>query len=70
MTGREETPQGLAVFSGKTGTTKAAGCCLVMASREEEQGGEEKEYVSIIMKAENRNNLYDNMTNIISKIVN
>ncbi len=65
MTGREETPEGLTVFSGKTGTTKAAGCCLVMAS--EEQG---KEYVSIILKSENRNSLYDNMTNIISKIVN
>lgn len=71
MTGREETPQGLDVFSGKTGTTKAAGCCLVMASREQgTQGAEEKEYISIIMKAENRNKLYQNMTNIISKIVN
>lgn len=65
MTGRRETPEGLTVFSGKTGTTKAAGCCLVMASQEAE-----KEYISIVLKSENRNSLYDNMTNIISKIVN
>lgn len=71
LTGKRETPEGLSVFSGKTGTTQAAGCCLVMATREgglHESGG--KEYVSVVMKAANRNNLYDNMTNIISKIVN
>ncbi len=71
LTGREETPDGITVFSGKTGTTQAAGCCLVMASRENsgsESGG--NEYVSIVMKAKDRNKLYDNMTNIISKIVN
>lgn len=69
LTGKRDTPEGLTVFSGKTGTTQAAGCCLVMAARE---GGadEGKEYVSIIMKARDRNNLYNNMTNIISKIVN
>ncbi len=65
MTGREEAPEGITVFSGKTGTTRAAGCCLVMACAEQE-----KEYVSIVLKSENRNSLYDNMTNIISKIVN
>lgn len=71
LTGKRDTPEGLTVFSGKTGTTQAAGCCLVMASREgtgQESGG--NEYVSIIMKAKDRNSLYDNMTNIISKIVN
>jgi len=71
LTGQRETPEGLTVFSGKTGTTQAAGCCLVMAVRTgEAQEDGENEYVSVIMKAGNRNKLYDNMTNIISKIVN
>ena len=30
LTGEHETPEGLTVFSGKTGTTKAAGYCLIM----------------------------------------
>ena len=66
LTGECETPEGLTVFSGKTGTTKAAGYCLIMASRDDS----EKEYVSVILKAGSRPGLYDNMTNIISKIVN
>ncbi len=65
LVGQRETPQGLTVFSGKTGTTQAAGYCLIMASRDEQ----EKEYISVVLKAGSRNGLYDNMTNIISKIV-
>ena len=66
MTGEREEPEGLTVFSGKTGTTQAAGYCLVMASRDAAQ----KEYISVVMKAPSRSGLYDNMSNIISKIVN
>lgn len=66
MTGEREEPDGLTVFSGKTGTTQAAGYCLVMASRD----AAEKEYISVVMKAPSRSGLYDNMSNIISKIVN
>ncbi|MDO5415726.1 MAG: serine hydrolase [Lachnospiraceae bacterium] len=66
MTGERSTPEGLTVFSGKTGTTNAAGYCLIMASRDEE----EKEYVSVVLKAGSRPNLYENMTEIIRKIVN
>ena len=65
MTGERKTPDGLTVFGGKTGTTKAAGYCLVMASRDDE----DREYISVVMKADSRPGLYDNMTNIISKIV-
>ena len=65
MVGQRQTPEGLTVFSGKTGTTSAAGFCLIMASRDQE----EKEYVSVVLKAPSRPGLYDNMTNIISKIV-
>lgn len=65
MSGNRETPEGLTVFGGKTGTTQAAGYCLIMASRDEEQ----KEYISVVLKAGSRPGLYDNMTNIIYKIV-
>lgn len=34
LTGEHETPEGLTVFSGKTGTTKAAGYCLIMAEKD------------------------------------
>ena len=65
MTGERETPDGLKVVGGKTGTTKAAGYCLIMASRDDS----DKEYISVVLKADSRPHLYDNMTNIISKIV-
>lgn len=65
MTGNRETPDGLTVFSGKTGTTQAAGYCLIMASKD----AEDKEYISVVLKAGSRPALYDNMTNIIRKIV-
>lgn len=65
MVGERETPKGLTVFGGKTGTTSAAGNCLVMGSRDNEG----KEYISVILKAEGRPALYDNMTKIIHKIV-
>lgn len=65
LVGQRETPEGLTVFSGKTGTTQAAGYCLIMATRDQE----EKEYISVVLKAPSRPGLYDNMTNIISKIV-
>lgn len=65
MTGNRETPEGLTVFSGKTGTTQAAGYCLIMATK----NSQDKEYISVILKADSRQGLYDNMTNIIRKIV-
>lgn len=66
MIGERETPEGLTVFGGKTGTTSAAGYCLIMGSKELKT---EKEYISVVLKAGSRTDLYDNMTNIISKIV-
>lgn len=67
MLGRRETPDGLTVFSSKTGTTQAAGSCLIMATREEDGGDE---FISVILKSPDRNSLYDNMTKLISKITN
>ena len=65
MTRERETPEGLTVFGGKTGTTNAAGYCLIMATRDQN----DKEYISVVLKSDSRPGLYDNMTNIISKIV-
>lgn len=64
--GDRQAPDGVTVKGGKTGTTQAAGYCLIMAS-DDSQG---KEYISVVLKAGSRNELYDNMTEIISKIVN
>lgn len=66
LTGAEETPDGLHVLGGKTGTTNAAGYCLILASEDEQ----DQEYISVVLKAGSRADLYDNMTNIICKIVN
>lgn len=66
LTGERETPAGLTVLGGKTGTTNAAGYCLIMASEDSEG----RDYISVVLKAGSRPNLYDNMTNIIQKIVN
>lgn len=65
MTGSRSTPDGLTVFSGKTGTTQKAGYCLIMAEKDKEN----KEYISVVLKAGSRQGLYDNMTNIMNKIV-
>lgn len=63
--GDREAPKGVTVLGGKTGTTQAAGYCLIMAS----DGDDGKEYISIVLKSANRLSLYDNMTEIIEKIV-
>ncbi len=65
LVGKRDTPQGLTVFGGKTGTTKAAGYCLILGSR----SADGEEYASVVMSAGSRSDLYDDMTKIISKIV-
>ncbi|MCB7319072.1 D-alanyl-D-alanine carboxypeptidase family protein [Lacrimispora sp. 210928-DFI.3.58] len=65
MVGEREAPEGVTVIGGKTGTTQAAGYCLIMA----EQDDSGNEYISVVLKADSRPHLYDNMSNIISKIV-
>ncbi len=65
MTGERQMPEGLTVLGGKTGTTKAAGNCLILGS-EDKNGGQ---YISVVLKAPDRKGLYENMTNILNKIV-
>ncbi|MCD8082653.1 MAG: serine hydrolase [Clostridiales bacterium] len=66
LTGQASTPDGLTVLGGKTGTTAAAGSCLIMGSQDT-QGND---YISVVLKADSRDRLYEDMTNLILKIVN
>ena len=66
ITGKQPMPDGLTMLGGKTGTTMAAGSCLVVGSQDEEG----HEYVSVVLKAAGRTEVYEDMTNIIQKIVN
>lgn len=61
INGAREIPKNIDVIGGKTGTTDEAGACLILYSK-----ANEHPYISIIMGADLRNILYDNMTNLIS----
>lgn len=63
LQGEEEIPEGITVVGGKTGTTNAAGHCLVLCS----ENGSGEPYISIVMRAENRDNLYAQMTELLNK---
>ncbi len=66
MQGNAEVPSGVTVIGGKTGTTNAAGACLVLLSRDSASNP----YISIIMKAENGDLLYSQMTDLLGEISN
>lgn len=59
-------PQDVVVVGGKTGTTDAAGCCLCLLSKD--KYGDP--HVSIVMKAETKDSLYEDMNKLLSKINN
>ena len=58
VTGARKTPKGITLIGGKTGNTYDAGSCLVMYGKD----SDDTPYISIIMGASSRRNLYDNMT--------
>lgn len=62
--GKTDPPANVSVLGGKTGTTDAAGSCLILYSKD--QSG--REFVSVIMKAETKNDLYSNMTALLAAI--
>lgn len=66
LNGKSKAPDGVTVMGGKTGTTRAAGSCLILGCQDENSN----DYISVVLKAESRDVLYDNMTKIIGKIVN
>lgn len=57
-------PEQVTVIGGKTGTTNAAGNCLVLLSRDTAS----KPYISVILRAEEREVLYEEMTDLLDKI--
>lgn len=61
LMGTETAPEGITVIGGKTGTTNDAGYCLVLFSNN--AAGEQ--IVSIVMKADCRNNLYYYMNELL-----
>ncbi|MDR1766570.1 MAG: D-alanyl-D-alanine carboxypeptidase [Lachnospiraceae bacterium] len=64
MTGNRETPEGLSVYGGKTGTTNAAGYCLII-NLTDASGGD---YIAVVLGADSREGLYDDMTELMEKI--
>lgn len=64
LKGDENSPEGITVIGGKTGTTSAAGSCLLLLSQDE--AGEH--YISVVLKAQNRSILYTQMTDILGEI--
>ena len=62
----EELPSGLKAFSGKTGTTLAAGNCLVLGVAD----AREHEYTAICLKSPSRDQLYENMRSMLKNSLN
>lgn len=62
LKGEAEITEGIEVIGGKTGTTRKAGNCLILLSRD----AENREYISLILKAANRDELYSDMTHLLS----
>jgi D-alanyl-D-alanine carboxypeptidase len=57
-------PKNVTVIGGKTGTTKAAGNCLVLLSKD----AYGNPFISVIMNAEQKSTLYDEMNQLLSHI--
>ena len=62
LSGDTETPDGITVIGGKTGTTSAAGSCLVLLTTKD--GGDT--YISVVLKAQSHDELYSYMSELIS----
>ena len=60
--GTVEAPDGVRVFGGKTGTTDQAGCCVILYSEDMQ----EHPYISVIMGAEDKNFLYQEMNRLFT----
>jgi len=66
LNGTEAVPSGVTILGGKTGTTNAAGYCLVLYSKNELN----QRIISIVMKADCRNNLYYYMNQLLYSFAN
>jgi len=66
LQGKYQAPANVTVIGGKTGTTSAAGNCLIMLSRDENGAP----YISVILRAEGVDALYEQMQALLSEIHN
>lgn len=64
LKGEEAAPEGISVVGGKTGTTNDAGYCLVLYSKKDDK----IPYISVVYKAESRDNLYYEMSELLAEI--
>lgn len=64
LTGEYATVDDMAIVGGKTGTTNKAGSCLILLSNDKEN----KKYISIILNAESRTSLYEQMNYLLLKV--
>ena len=66
LTGDVEAPEGVTVIGGKTGTTELAGHCLVILS----ENANEDYFISVVMKTDSLDELYEDMNGLLSEIPN
>lgn len=66
LRGDENAPDAITVIGGKTGTTNVAGHCLVLLSKD----ASSKPYISVILRSDERDTLYGNMTDLLGEIMN
>lgn len=64
VSGGREVPDGITVIGGKTGNTFDAGSCILLYGHNSEQ----TPFITIMMGATSRRNLYDNMTSLLRAI--
>lgn len=64
LKGTENTPEGVTVIGGKTGTTNKAGSCLILYSKDSQN----KSYISLILHADSGDSLFSQMTQLLEKI--
>ena len=64
-TGEKVLPEALRITGAKTGTTKDAGYCLALNTEKKDSS---ISYISVVMKSESKDNLYQNLTNLLAKI--
>lgn len=64
LRGDFQAPGNITVIGGKTGTTNAAGHCLIILSRDTNSAP----YISVILRSESRDSLYEGMSDLLEEI--
>ena len=64
LRGDRQAPSSITVIGGKTGTTNAAGHCLILLAKDSSGNP----YIAVIMRAEDGDTLYSEMTALLYKI--